>query len=58
MHGFNRLEQTSNGNQSRIGKVTQNKGVKVSSGSSVSTYALFVYKIINRLLQKVGYQPR
>ncbi|MEO1376483.1 MAG: glycine betaine/L-proline ABC transporter substrate-binding protein ProX [Cyanobacteria bacterium J06635_10] len=43
--------------QTTGGKTTQNKGVKITSGASVSTYALFVSEIINIALQKLGYQP-
>lgn len=49
--------QTPNGNQSTGGKTIHTKGVKVTSGASVSTYALFVSEIINIALQKLGYQP-
>ncbi|MDJ0799630.1 MAG: glycine betaine/L-proline ABC transporter substrate-binding protein ProX [Calothrix sp. MO_167.B12] len=50
-------KQTPNGSQLTAGKAIQGKGVKVSSGASVSTYALFVSEIINIGLQKIGYQP-
>ena len=48
-------QQNPNGNQSTAGK--SNLGnVKVRSGTSVSTYALFVSEIINIALRKIGYQ--
>ena len=56
--GLIACQPTVQSNTESTNKTVPGKGLKVSSGSSVSTYAIFLTEVINIGLEKLGYETK